>query len=107
MPVPTMSVETLAEQIKQHLPLQLIDIRETFEREVCKIDQALHIPMAEIKDRQKELRQDIPSVLYCHHWALAAALTDYLVSLGYKNVFSLVGGINAWAEKIDPSMARY
>ena len=46
-------------------------------------------------------------MVYCHVGQRSAAVAHYLAQLGFKNVKNLAGGLNYWAETVDPGMRRY
>ena len=46
-------------------------------------------------------------VLQCHHGGRSMKAANFLKEKGFKNVINLKGGIDEWAEKFDPDMARY
>ncbi len=88
--------------------LVLVDIREPREREIVSLDDDYWIPMNELPngvETFEELDEDI--VLYCHHGARSLRMTRFLRDEGLEKVFSLSGGIDAWARRIEPGMARY
>jgi len=45
----------------------LLDVREHSELAICRIEGALHIPMAEIPERAESLPRDRPLLVFCHH----------------------------------------
>jgi rhodanese-related sulfurtransferase len=53
-----------------------------------------------------ELSRDEDIVVYCHHGVRSAAVAGYLRQLGF-NAVNLAGGLDAWAQSVDPSMRRY
>ncbi len=87
----------------------LVDVREDDEFEVCALADALHIPMNQIPLRQDELPDEQDIVVYCHHGVRSQHVIAYLIDAGFdeERLFSLSGGIDAWAIDIDPKMARY
>jgi rhodanese-related sulfurtransferase len=87
--------------------IQLLDVREPWEREVCPIAGSLHIPLAEIVDRAQELSPASPIVVYCHHGARSLQAVLWLRRQGFGEATNLSGGIDAWADMVEPSMARY
>lgn len=87
--------------------LTLLDCREPDERLICRIDGAMHIPMGEIPARLSELDRESDLVVYCHHGMRSMNVALYLRKLGFPRVRSMAGGIDAWAEEIDPGMPRY
>jgi len=87
--------------------VQIIDIREIHEVDSGEIG-GRHIPMAEVMERTSELPTDIPVVIYCKSGARASALVHVLrTEKGMDNVRCLKGGIEAWANQIDPNVNIY
>jgi rhodanese-related sulfurtransferase len=85
----------------------LVDVRDDWETRLCRLDNALHIPMEELEVRTEELNPTDEIVVYCHHGVRSAAVADYLRRLGFTRVQNLAGGLDAWADAVDPSMRRY
>lgn len=87
--------------------VQIIDIREIHEVDSGEIG-GTHIPMAEVINRLEEVRKDIPVVMYCKSGKRAEAMVHVLQKeKGMENVVSLCGGIQAWADRIDPNVNVY
>jgi adenylyltransferase/sulfurtransferase len=85
----------------------LIDVREPWETEICRVDGAEFIPMRQIPERLETLPRDRTLLIMCHHGARSMNVTQYLRSRGFDDVTNIAGGIAAWAENIDPAMHRY
>ncbi len=85
----------------------LLDVRQDWETRLCRLPNAVHIPIEEIELRVAELNADDPTVVYCHQGVRSAAVADYLRSLGFKDVQNLAGGVDLWARTVDPGMRRY
>jgi rhodanese-related sulfurtransferase len=85
----------------------VLDVREARELAICRLDGALHIPMAEVQARAEELPTDRLLVVVCHHGARSQMIVDFLRGAGFDNAVNLDGGIDAWACDIDQSMPRY
>ncbi len=106
------NIEELSpEQLKQRLDTQenllLIDVRELYEREICAIDGSEHIPLGIILEDSPELAKNQPLVFYCKSGVRSAQACTRYEQLGYEAVFNLKGGILAWADVIDPELAKY
>ena len=86
---------------------RVLDVREARELEICQLEGALHIPMAEIQARIDDLPTSHPLVVVCHHGARSQMVVDFLRDAGFDNAVNLDGGIEAWASEIDRSMRRY
>lgn len=85
----------------------LLDVRQDWETRLCRLPDAVHIPIEEIELRTEELNPEDEIVVYCHQGVRSAAVADYLRRLGFKDVKNLVGGLDGWARAVDPSMRRY
>lgn len=85
----------------------LLDVREPHEIAICAISDSLEIPMREIPQHVGDLPRDRPLFVLCHHGIRSAAVTNYLRDSGFDNAWNLAGGIDAWAQLIEPGMARY
>lgn len=87
--------------------LTLLDVREPWELEIARIEGAVHIPMREIAGRISELDAAQPVVVICHSGIRSARVAHYLESQGFRAVFNLTGGTEAWSRLIDPKVPRY
>ena len=85
----------------------LLDVRQDWETKLCRLPNAVHIPIEEIELRVEELNPDDEIVVYCHQGVRSAAVAQWLRQLGFKSVRNLSGGLDAWARTVDPAMRRY
>ncbi|HET6405975.1 MAG TPA: rhodanese-like domain-containing protein [Candidatus Thermoplasmatota archaeon] len=84
----------------------LLDVREPFELEAARVEGALHIPMREIVARVGELPKDKPILVMCHSGMRSQRVADWLQPQGY-DASNIAGGIDAWADQVDPSVGKY
>lgn len=87
--------------------IQLIDVREAFERELCAIEGSLHIPLRQIPEAASTLPKDRHLLIYCHHGGRSMRVTQFLRAQGFPYVTNVAGGIDAWSQQIDPGMKQY
>ena len=85
----------------------LLDVRQEWETTLCRLENAVHIPIEEIEHRTEELNPEDEIVVYCHVGQRSAAVAEYLTQLGFKNAKNLLGGLDYWAQTVDPAMRRY
>lgn len=85
----------------------LLDVREPWEYALAHVEGSLHIPMGEVQDKLEELNSDRMYVVMCHHGRRSQQVADYLATQGFRQVSNLAGGIDAWAEDLDPDLPRY
>ena len=104
-----MTVADLAERIRLGKPLQIIDVREDWEREIAKIPGDIHIPMNDLRERLGEVKapEGGEVVVYCHGGVRSLMAAAFLEQSGVPGAISLSGGIDAWSCVIDPSVPRY
>ena len=84
----------------------LLDVREPQEYEIANLGGHL-IPLNDLPGRVHELDSSRDIVVYCHSGVRSGQAVQFLKTLGFRKVKNLSGGIDAWAEEIDPEMARY
>jgi rhodanese-related sulfurtransferase len=84
-----------------------LDVREPDEVATCHVAGSTHIPMRQVPEHLAELPRDRQILVQCHHGRRSMMVTQYLRGQGYERVTNIAGGIDAWAEQIDPSLARY
>ena len=101
------TVQELDRRIKEGSAPKIIDVRENFELEICKINESIHIPMNDISARLKELNVDENYVVICKSGVRSAQICDFLVKQKFKSVSNLIGGINEWVKQIDPKQQAY
>jgi rhodanese-related sulfurtransferase len=85
----------------------LLDVREPWEFEKCSIADSLPIAMNTIPARMQELDPEAEIVCICHHGARSMQVAAFLERQGFTNVSNLTGGIHAWAQQVDPTVAMY
>src|SRR6185369_6191891 len=55
----------------------------------------------------ESLPKDTPLAFHCHHGGRSRGAAEHFLKLGFKNVYNLAGGIEAWSRDVDPSVPRY
>ena len=99
--------EELKLRLERHDRPVLLDVRQDWETRLCRLEDAVHIPLEELELRTDELDPKDEIVVYCHQGVRSAAVAEYLRSLGFRDVKNLAGGLDRWARTVDPSMRRY
>lgn len=87
--------------------LKIIDVREKWEYEIVRLNNAELIPLTEFRNQATELNPDDNYLIYCHHGARSFSACKFLLRQGFKNLFNLDGGINAWQTSVEPELATY
>ena len=85
----------------------LVDVREPWEFEVCRIEGAKLMPMRTIPANLQALDGDEDVICYCHHGQRSLDVAAWLRAQGVESAQSLAGGIERWSREIDPTVPRY
>lgn len=99
------------QQLKDHLtqggqPL-LLDVREPWEFDYCRIEGSELIPMGQIHLQLDDIDPEAEIVVICHHGIRSRQVAYYLESQGFNDVINLEGGVERWAQDVEPTMRRY
>ena len=101
------SVSQLQRRQQQGRRPLLVDVRTQREWEICRLQGAQLLPLAELANRWQELDSEREIVVYCHHGHRSARAVDFLRRVGLERARNLTGGIDAWSQEIDPSVPLY
>jgi len=107
--IPQMTVTELKRKRDAGEKFFLLDVREPYEYEISKIAGSTLVPLGEVGSRLNELasHKDEEVVIQCRSGARSQTAALQLRDAGFKKVSNLIGGINAWATEIDPSLPTY
>jgi adenylyltransferase/sulfurtransferase len=105
--VPEISPEALKAELDSDDPPLLIDVRDPEEWAISRIEGARLIPRALLPEKVDDLTRAREIVLYCRTGKRSALATQLLLDLGFSHVKTLAGGINAWADQVDPTLVKY
>jgi monothiol glutaredoxin len=105
-PIAQITAEDLKALIDGGEAFDLLDVRTPAERAIAMIagsrllDQALH-------DELMQGDRDRPLVFQCHHGMRSQAAAEYFRRAGFRRLYNLQGGIDAWSLQVDPAVPRY
>ncbi|MFI1245055.1 FAD-dependent oxidoreductase, partial [Enterococcus casseliflavus] len=95
---PLMTPIELLRRIDSGEKLQIIDTRSRKQFETSKIEGAIHIPLAELRDRYEELGKECVTVTYCNKGVTGNAAQNILLKKGFRRVYNLSGGNKNYQE---------
>ena len=105
--VKEITVQELASLKENGSDYQLIDVREPYERQIASIEGEL-VPLAQIMSFVDNIARDKKVIIYCRSGSRSAqAVLQLEKQNGFDNLYNLKGGILAWANEIDPTVAKY
>ncbi|MGA7705086.1 MAG: rhodanese-like domain-containing protein [Solirubrobacteraceae bacterium] len=93
--------EQLVNLLERGVQVQVIDVREPYEREAGHIADTRHIPMVELTSRAAEIDRDLPVVFYCRVGSRSDMAAQAFRASGYK-AQSMRGGLVRWADEKRP-----
>jgi adenylyltransferase/sulfurtransferase len=102
-----LSVEQVKKMLDRKEEFFFVDVRNPDEFQICAIEGTTKLPLPELAQRFHELPKDQLIVLHCHHGGRSMRALKFLRQQGYPKLKNVAGGIDAWAEKIEPDMPRY
>ncbi len=97
------------QQLKEKLDkkqLRLYDVRTEQERAGAAIAGSIHLT-DKTRGSLDMLPKDTVLVFHCHHGGRSQQAADHYAQRGFRNVYNLAGGIDAWSQTVDPTVKRY
>jgi monothiol glutaredoxin len=105
-PVTPLKAQELKRMLDSGEKIALFDVRESHEMERARIEGSKLLTEAEMNEITN-LPKDTSLVFYCHFGQRSQAVAEHFRLQGFSKVYSLVGGIDAWAREVDPGVPRY
>jgi monothiol glutaredoxin len=85
---------------------ELYDVRTPKEREIAMIAGSKILDDSAMTQIE-QLPKDTPLAFYCHSGGRSRAAAEHFLKQGFKQVYNIAGGIDAWSRDVDPSLKRY
>jgi sulfur-carrier protein adenylyltransferase/sulfurtransferase len=85
----------------------ILDVRDPAEYQICRLEGATLIPLKQLPDRLGELSREQEMIVHCKLGGRSAKAVELLRNQGFSKIKNLVGGIDAWAQRIDTTLPRY
>lgn len=89
------------------LNIKVVDVRDPDEWQICHVNGVQLIPLGSLPQRFTELDPNQAIYLHCKGGVRSMKALNFLREQGFKYVKSVKGGITAWADEIDHSVAKY
>ena len=96
----------LAKRARGEAKLELLDVRPERERELAKLEEAKMLT-PEVETALAAADRETMLVFHCHHGVRSRAAAEHFLKAGFRNVWNVEGGIDAWSLKVNPSVPRY
>ena len=101
-----LSVPELKALMDDGTSFELVDVRTDHERTLAKIDGSRLLDQS-YHDALRSLDPNTPIVFQCHYGVRSRQAAEYFRHLGFRNLYNLRGGIDAWSQLVDPEVPRY
>ena len=95
------------ERLERGEKLVLVDVREQWEYDLCRIAGAKLIPLKTLPANVAALEEAEEVICYCHHGIRSLDAAAWLRGQGIAGAKSLAGGIERWSREVDASVPRY
>jgi rhodanese-related sulfurtransferase len=105
-PIRQLSAPDLKALLESGAAIELVDVRTEGERAIATIDGARLLDQA-YHDALLSRDRDTPIVFQCHHGVRSQQAAEYFRRQGFRNLYNLRGGIDAWSLLVDTSVPRY
>ena len=100
--VPEITVEELKARLDRGEAVNILDVREPNEVQICRIEGSTLIPLAQLPSRASELDPDQELIVHCKMGGRSAQAVAFLRQRGFSKAYNLAGGILAWIDRVDP-----
>jgi rhodanese-related sulfurtransferase len=101
------SAKEVNERLARGEKLMLVDVREQWEYDLCRIAGAKLIPLGTLPANLNTLPDADEVICYCHHGLRSLDAAVWLRQQGIESAKSMAGGIERWSVEVDPLVPRY
>ncbi|KLD78348.1 Grx4 family monothiol glutaredoxin [Xanthomonas hyacinthi] len=105
-PVPDLGVRDADDQVRAG-GLILVDVRPPEERAIASVNVPFRTLDGDQRAQLEALPKDTALAFLCHHGGRSAQAAEQFRALGFSRVHNVAGGIDAWADDVDSSVAKY
>lgn len=111
-PVGQISVQELANRIAEAGDrIQLVDVREPAELAIAQLEGFTNLPLSQFSQWSEEIQTRLnpqqETIVLCHHGVRSGQMCHWLLNQGFTHVKNVVGGIEAYALRVDSTIPRY
>jgi len=105
-PVRQLLASDLKVMIESGATFELVDVRTEQERAVARLERSRLFDQT-YHDALLRMDRETPVVFQCHHGIRSQQAAEYFRRVGFRNLYNLQGGIDAWSQLVDPTVQRY
>ncbi|HSG82164.1 MAG TPA: molybdopterin-synthase adenylyltransferase MoeB [Gemmatimonadota bacterium] len=105
--VPAITATQLKARLDAGDPIRILDVREPHELNIARLENVELIPLRQLPEQLQRLDREEEIVVICRSGSRSAFATRFLLDAGFASVYNLTGGLLAWSDEVDPTMAKY
>ena len=105
--IPQITPLELADRLRRGDDFDLIDVREQYEWDIAHIDGSRLLPLEHVPTSLATIDSARDVVVLCKSGGRSASAVSHLQSVGFRKVWNLRGGIDAWSAEVDSNVPRY
>lgn len=106
MAIQQLSAPALKNMIDEGARFEFVDVRTEGEYELARIDGARLLDQTYYAELLS-MDRDTVLVCQCHHGIRSQSAAEHFERQGFRTIYNLSGGIEAWSRMVDPSVPRY
>jgi rhodanese-related sulfurtransferase len=93
--------ERVSDWLQQDSQLQLIDVRERYERDAGHIADTRHVELGRLSEQANTVARERPVVFYCRVGSRSLMAAQAFRAAGF-DAYSMAGGLKRWAQEGRP-----
>lgn len=106
MAIQQLSAPDLKQMIDSGARFEFLDVRTAAECDLARIDGARLLDQTYYQELLA-MDRDTVLVCQCHHGIRSQSAAEHFEAQGFRTIYNLTGGIEAWSRLVDPAVPRY
>lgn len=97
----SISVDEANNLVTQSHTLQIFDLRDEGSYLAGHIKGAVRLTQENLINHVKDTEMNVPILVYCYHGISSEATAAFLSDQGFSEVYTMIGGFDAWRSKYE------
>ena len=100
------SVAELKALVESEASYELVDVRTGAEQAIAALE-GFRLLGQTYHDDLMQCDRETPLIFQCHHGIRSQHAAEYFRQQGFRNLYNVQGGIDAWSQLVDSTVPRY